>query len=189
MDKYTQQFNEGLENIYHAVGEELSSYVKDYDKNKIEYLEKICKDIDDEEKKQRVSQVLDSIYDAYKLTRMKDVSYRIKKFDLEKPNRVFDQVMVKYRNNKYHIFELHMITNILNKHLKQNGYEEDGTIFMLAYCKFCLNYKPEVPEEHAFVYYVLYNIALLDIYKSQEYDDFAPEFLKNIVEIIHHMRY
>lgn len=189
MDKYTQQFNEGLENIYHAVGEELSSYVKDYDKNKIEYLEKICKDIDDEEKKQRVSQVLDSIYDAYKLTRMKDVSYRIKKFDLEKPNRVFDQVMVKYRNNKYHIFELHMITNILNKHLKQNGYEEDGTIFMLAYCKFCLNYKPEVPEEHAFVYYVLYNIALLDIYKSQEYDDFAPEFLKNIVDIIHHMRY
>ena len=60
---------------------------------------------------------------------------------------------------------------------------------MLAYCKFCLNYKPEVPEEHAFVYYVLYNIALLDIYKSQEYDDFAPEFLKNIVDIIHHMRY
>lgn len=189
MDKYTQQFNEGLENIYHAVGEELSSYVKDYDKNKIEYLEKICKDIDDEEKKQRISNVLDSIYDAYKLTRMKGISYRIKKFDIEKPKRVFDQVMVKYQNNKYHIFELHMITNILNKHLKQNGYNEDGTIFMLAYSKFCMNYKPEIPEQHAFVYYVLYNIALLDIYKTKEYDDFAPEFLKNIVEIIHQMRY
>ena len=45
-----------------------------------------------------------------------------------------------------------------------------------------MNYKANVPEQHAFMYYTLYNIMLLDIYKEEQYKEFATGFISNIIE-------
>jgi hypothetical protein len=45
-----------------------------------------------------------------------------------------------------------------------------------------MNYRVDVPDQHAFMYYTLYNIMLLDVYKGDEYMEFAKGFIHNIIE-------
>lgn len=183
MDKFMDEFNGTLENAFNGINKEISSYVKDYDSKKKEYMEQICKNITDAKKKGKMEDLLDAIYDGYKLNRMRGFHIRIKKFDLEKPGRVFDIMRSKYETSKYNMYNLYQITAILNRHLVKNGYTPFGLSFILTFCKFCQNYRPENPEEHAFMYYCVYNIALLDVYHDKDYDEFAPELLENIAAI------
>lgn len=183
MDKFMEEFNDTMENAFNGINKEISSYVKNYDTEKKKYMEEICRNITDEKKKEKMGDLLDAIYDGYKLERMKGFHVRIKKFDMEKPGRVFDIIKGKYTNNKYHMYNLYQVTQILDRHLVKNGYNPVGLKFVLMFCKFCQNYSVDRPEEHAFMYYVTYNIVLLDVYHDKEYNEFAPELLKTIAEI------
>lgn len=185
MNKFMEDYNKEMENIFVGLNDQISTYIKNYDAEKTKYLEKVCANITDENKKKKLEQVLDSIYDSYKLSRMKGFHVRIKKFDLEKPDRVFEAMNYKYANDtKYNIYELHQVASILSRHLTKNNYNDFGLKFILTFCKFVQNYTPNNPIEHAFMYYVLYNIVLLDVYHNKDYDEFAHKFLANIAEVM-----
>ena len=104
-------------------------------------------------------------------------------------DRVFSNFEAKYRESPYNMYSLDIALNILDKY---NKHEEDPTAnlrFLIAFCKFCEKYNPNVIPEHSFMFYTVYNIITLDIYKDKDYEDFATEFLKNINEIIGLIKY
>lgn len=189
LNKFTDDFQSQIENIYKDTKEELSPLLKQYADNRDNYLAKLTESIEDKDKKELAEKVLDAINDAYSLTRLKQnaKSIKVKSFDLEKPARTFKSFLGKYTNTASHIYDVYMCTNVLHKHLVLNKIiEETNKTYaikvMVAFCKVCANYKPDVPDQHAFMYYFTNNIVLLDVYSGDQYDNFAPEFLQNIKE-------
>lgn len=195
LNKFTDDFQSQVENIYKDTKEELSPLLKQYADNRDEYLAKLTESIEDEKKKEIATKVLDAINDAYSLTRLKEnaKTVKVKKFDIEKPAREFKSFLGKYANTASHIYDVFMCTNVLHKHLVQHKIiEETDKTFaikvMVAFCKICTNYKPDVPDQHAFMYYFTNNIVLLDVYSGEQYDNFAPTFLQNIKEFYELLR-
>lgn len=183
-------FNSELENMFSSVGSELSSLYKDYDNERTNYLQALLEKIpEDDPKREVLVNVLDSIHDSYALQRLKDAVPNMKKvrtIEMDKPQqRIFDPFKNLYKDSPYNMYDPELALDVLNRHNPENN-KNDNLKFLITFCKFCLNnhYKPENTPEHAFMYYTIYNIFLLDIYKDKEYDEFAPEFLKNINEII-----
>ena len=58
--------------------------------------------------------------------------------------------------------------------------------FFIAFCKQTLNYSPEVTTEHAYMYYLIYNIVLMDMNKGER-KDISDKFLSNIKEVIYNL--
>ena len=192
VEKINDDFNKQIENIYEEAGNDMSPLFKEYNDNRTEYLEKMTANIEDEEKKKLAEKVLDSISDAYNLSRIKNSpsKIKIKKYQLEEPEKVYKSTIeFKYKESKNKIFKPSMVELVLDRHLKLNGLipEDDNTTaktIILAFCIFCQNYDEDKPEEHAFMYYFTYNIILLDIYKNEEYDNYAKDFLANVMGIL-----
>ena len=187
MDKYMNSFNQEVENVFKNVGKEISDLYKEYDKEKASYIEELKSKIpEDSPKRDLVEKVLDAMYDGFTLNRLKEFapSCKIKAIEMEKPDqRIFSYFKNKYKGNTYNIYDPVMVYEILCRHNKDVD-PKDNLRFFIAYCKFCQNFDPSIPDQHAFMYYTLYNIILLDIYKEQAYDDYAPRLLKNINEVI-----
>lgn len=195
MNKYVDNFNEELENIYKTTGEEISPLIKEYNESRVDMINKACEKIEDPEKKKIVEKTLDNINDAYELKSFIEAAKKIKvkKIYFEKPHKVFKEFLYKYMNVKYSIYDLAMLLPILHRHLVSNNIikEDDETSaikVLLAFCIYCNNFKPENPEQHAFMYYFTYNIALLDIYKGDQYEKFATEFLGNIKKVLDNLK-
>ena len=85
---------------------------------------------------------------------------KIKKFDIEKPSRVYDIIYNKYRNHKNVINDISQCPKILDKHIKDN--HEGNVKVCLAFCKYCANKSPDNIEDHTFMYYFIRNIIMLD---------------------------
>ena len=84
---------------------------------------------------------------------------KIKKFDLEKPNRIFDSFNQKYINHKNNISNIADCPSLLNQHIDD---PDSNLKYCLAFCKYCMNMSPDNIEEHTFMYYFIRNIILLD---------------------------
>lgn len=196
LEKLNEEFNTQLENLYSEAGKELSPLFKEYNESREQYLAQATANIEDEEKKKLAEKILDSIHDAFELSRIKtlDHTIKIKKYYHEEPEKVYkDCVENKYIDTKYHIYQLSMIQNILDRHLKQNGLipnddEETSANIILGFALFCRNYNIDNPEEHAFMYYFTYNVVLLDIYKEDNYIEFSKDFLANCMGILNAIR-
>ena len=205
INKTVESFNKEMEDLFVKTGEEFSKMYKEYDTERTKYLEAALEKIPEgDPKRETITKVLDAINDAYKLTRLREATpkLKIKNFDREKPERTFSDFEFKYKDTQYHIYSIKQVLSVLYKHiapeiektLPDDMDEEkkhtaalalasvESVDFMLLFCKFCMNYKADVPEEHAFMYYTLYNIMLLDVYKGEEYNDFANGFVNNIIE-------
>lgn len=192
MEKLSDDFNKQIENIYEEAGKDMSPLFKEYNDNRAEYLEKMTANIEDPEKKKLAESVLDSINDAYHLTRIKNSpsKIKIKSYYLEEPEKVYKSTIeFKYKESKNKIFKPSVIEAVLDRHLKLNEMipAEDTTTaktIILTFCLFTQNYDVNKPEEHAFMYYFTYNIILLDIYKNEEYNTYAKDFLSNVLGIL-----
>lgn len=205
INKTVDSFNKEMEDLFVKTGEEFSKMYKEYDTERTKYLQAALEKIPEgDPKRETITNVLDAINDAYKLTRLKEASskLKIKNFDREKPEKIFSDFEFKYKDTQYHIYTIKQALAVLYKHiapeiektLPSDMPEEkrkaasialasaESVDFFILFCKFCMNYKADVPEEHAFMYYTLYNIMLLDIYKGEEYEDFAKGFINNIIE-------
>ena len=136
---------------------------------------------------------MDAIHDSYSLTRLKEAvpkMKKIRKIEIEKPRaRVFATFEAKYRESPYNMYSLDIALDILNKHNVIEGDPTANLRFLLAFCKFCAKYNPNVIPEHSFMFYTIYNIITLDIYKGVDYEEFSKEFLENINEIIALIKY
>ena len=189
--KISDDFQQNIETLFDNLEEEVSPEIMNYNEGKKAEFEKIIESIEDEEKKKKAYESLESINDAYALTRFKEMApkIKIKRIELEKPDRVFNDLHYKYQDSKFNIYNLAYVTNVIHKHLVLNDIipESDNTSalkFTLAFCKLAKNYKVTNPSDHAFVHFFTHNIIYLDIYKAEQYDKFAPEFLKNVKEVI-----
>ena len=191
-NKIDEDFNKEIEALYESAGKEMSPLFKEYNENREEYLRNLTSKIEDEDKKILAEKVLDSIHDAFELKRITSLENKIKlkAYYLEEPEKVYkSEIENKYHDTEYTIYKLSMIQAILDRHLKSNGMiPEDDTEtakkIVLAFALFCRNYSINNPEDHAFMYYYTYNIILLDIYKDENYDDYAKDFLANNMKIL-----
>lgn len=199
IDKTVESFNKEMEDLFDKTGQEFSKMYKEYETERTKYLEAALEKIPEgDPKRELVTDVLDAINDAYRLSRIRNgKKIKLKNFEKEKPEKVFKEFEFKYQNQKYKIHPIKDTLKILTMHLteeyKLNGYSEDESIlrgferarnFLLIFCKFCSNYKVSNPAEHAFMYYTLYNISLLDIFKGEEYKEFSESFIDNINSIM-----
>lgn len=195
INKWSDDFNIQMEKFSDEMKTEMSPLYQEMNQDREQYLENLIGNLTDESKKEKAEAVLDSIKDAFSLNRLKEAAPRIKvkKFDIEKPQREYTSLLGKYVNTQYHIYDLFMVTNVLHRHLQKLKLiePEDNTTsikFIIAFCKFCKNYKTTVTEEHAFMYFVTYNIILLDIYIGETYDKYSSEFLANVLEVVNKLK-
>ena len=194
ISKTFDDFNKELETLFakgsNEIAESIIGYTEDRNKQYREYAEKM----EDEEKKAALIAILDSIDEAYNLTGLKEYAKKckIKNYDLENPSRSFDRFNGKYKDSPYNIYAIEMASTILFRNINI-GLEEDKMFtdkqviaFFIAFCKQTLNYSPEVTTEHAYMYYLIYNIVLMDMNKGER-KDISDKFLSNIKEVIYNL--
>lgn len=193
IDKYVEQYNYKVEHLFDETISDISPIFKQYNDANNKYFAELVEKADTPEKKEIGQKIIDAIKDAYELNGIKEAipHTRIKKFELEKPNRVFDSLHGKYSSPKYHIYNLYGCAVTLSKHLFNHKIISDAREardfaikMMLVFCKKCQNYKLDNTDQHAYMYYFTYNIYLLDIYKGEQYEDYVDEYLKKYVQSV-----
>ena len=154
----------------------------DFDSRNKSYRESLDK-IEDEEKRERFKLLLDTIDEAKNLTELKEFSKKckIKKFDIEKPQRIINSFIHKYENSVNSIYDLNMVAKVLYRHLQPEGYTpNDINALFIAFCKQTQSYDVNDPVQHAYMYYVLYYAVMLDARDSKVYKDNIKEIMNNL---------
>lgn len=196
INRTLDEFNKESNKLYTETQDEIFPMLQEYEENREKALREALKNVDDDQDKKNVEDSLDAMADAYSLKLLIEAAPRIKikHFDLEKPNKIYEDIHFKYhKDTRYNIYRLDTAVPQLSTHLFQNQLIDEAdanrmksaTIFMVAFAKYCMNFKPQVIKEHTFMYYVLYNIYLLNVYHGESYNKFAPQFLKNVMEVVH----
>ena len=193
IDRTMHDFNKELEDLFTKGSSELADSIIGYTEERNKKYREYAEQMQDEEKKEKVNQILDQIDEAYNLTNLKQFASRckIKKFDLEKPNKVYKYFLQKYAESSYNIYDINMARPILYRNINPEDKEEytsnDIDSFFICFCKQCMNMKPEIVTEHAYMYYVIYNIVLMDMNKGDQ-KHVSEAFIDNIKEVIHNIK-
>ena len=195
MDRLKHDFNKELENIFVQGGSEIADTAIGYTQERNKTYRQYAEEMEDSEKKEKMLTILDKIDEAYNLTELKEFSKkcRIKNIELEKPQaRAFDSFLRKYAESTYNIYDIGVCIPILLRNLN-NVYEEetftgdDVNAFFICFCKQCMNMSPDVVTDHAYMYYVIYNVILVEINKGKSFD-VSKTFLSNVREVILNLR-
>lgn len=195
LNRITTDFNKEVESIFSKSSEEIAESVVGYTEERNKAYREAAEKIDDPEKKEKILTILDRIDEGHNLTELKEFAKKckIKPIEFEKPNRIFDSFLLKYKDSQYNIYDISMARPILYRNLNE-GLEtpefndKDINAFFIVFCKQCLNFKSENPVDHAYMYYAIYNIILLDINKSDLTRAVSDEFLENVKEVIYNCR-
>lgn len=190
-----REFNTQTNIIYNEAQDTILPMIQDYEESKEKALRESLKSITDPKERQDIEDTLDAMADAYSLKPLIEAAskIRVKKFDIEKPSRAYNVVHSKYRRDpRYNIYSLTSAQPVLSNHLYKNGLitkeDHDKNItaikFLVIFAKYCANFHPQVVKEHTFIYYVVYNISLLDSYKNESYDKFAKPFLDSVMQVV-----
>lgn len=185
-------FNKELETIFEKQSVELAETIVGYTEERNRKYREYAQNITDLEKKKQMLAILDQIDEAYNLTNLKEFSKKckIKKFDIEKYQKVFAGFLNKYKDSPYNIYDINMALPILERNLPsvdESITAKDIIAFFICFCKQTMNMKPDVVTDHAYMYYVVYNIVILDMNKG-ETKSVSDVYMNNIVEIIHNLR-
>ena len=187
LKKIKRDFARDMEELYTKSGKELSESSLEYIEERNKAYRENAKEIEDEEKREKLIAILDQIDEARALTTLKEFAKKckIKSIELEKPDKVLNTFMRKYENSNNNIYAINTARLTLARHLCEDGSEytaNDINAFFIAFVKQTANYKPSVATEHAYMYYVLYYCALLDGDKSDTFKNNAKEVIANLRE-------
>lgn len=195
MDRIKNDFNKEIEDLFSKgtkeIADSIVGYTMERNKSYREYAEKM----EDEEKKKKVISILDSIDMAYELTTLKEFAKKckIKSIELEKAeSRIYNPFLAKYRDSIYNIYDINLARPVLMRNLSElypsdNITAKDIDSFFICFCKECNNKKSNDPLDHAYMYYVLYNIVLTDMNKGEN-AEISVKFLANVKEVIDNIR-
>jgi hypothetical protein len=155
---------------------------------------------EDAEKKNTIGKIVNALQDSIDLTKFIEFCkrVRIKHFELEKPNKVFNAFNMKYEN---HRLSINNITNLAPYYISKSFPGLDTKVYnsiSIAFCKYCLNYKPDNIAEHTFMYYFIRNMinfSLIDTAvkadslnkESEKYDrivQFHKEYKEKVEQLI-----
>lgn len=190
LERVKSDFSKEVENIFSKGVEGISQDIVGYTDEKIQaYREKVDK-IEDPEKKEKLQKVLEAIDKGYSLEDLAEFAKKckIKKFDLEKPGKIFDRYNGKFKESTYDTYSIEMCLKTLSRHLMDEASYNDLVAFMICYCKFVTNYDPKDVINHAFMYYVTYNIILMDINISADTKHVSEKYKQNILQVIKNLK-
>ena len=177
-------FKEGVKDI----AESTVGYTQERNAAYREYAE----GLEDEEKKTKLLETLDVIDSAYSLDDLKEFAKtcKIKKYDIEEPKNYFRDFLGKYQNSTYNIYDIKLTLPILERHIVDNEKYNNADViaFLVCFCKYIKNFKVENILEHSFMYYVIYNIVLIDSNTSEKTKEVSDKFIENIKIVMDNLK-
>jgi hypothetical protein len=185
IDRSKHDFVTDMEKIYNDINVDIANTASELIEERNKAYREAADTIEDENKKARLLSILDIIDNARDLTDLKEFSKRckIKKIELEKPDRIYRAFLAKYKNSTNNIYDINLAKQALARHLPKDKYtEEDIDAFLISFCKQVNNYSVDSVTDHAYMYYVLYYCALLDADKT------ADKYIASIEEVINNLR-
>ena len=203
LSRIQTDFSKELETIFAKGNKEISESIVGYTAERSAAYREAAEKMEDEEKKAKLIAILDSVDEGYNLTQLKEFAKtcKLKKYDLERPDKIYRGFLRKYTDSKFNIYGIDMACSILMRTINKNA---DGTpiepsnenyfdntdinAFFLAFCKQTLNYDPNSnPVHHAYMYYTLYNCVFTEI-NTGDAKDVSDKFLENVREVIRNLR-
>ena len=190
IDKIQIDFQDELKKCMDDIGDEIKEYYSDEVQNRIKKLRKVSDNIKDTDpdKSKTLLDIAGMIEESYELNILKNTLatrfFRIKPFELEKPEKIFKEFNYKYTNSLYNIHNISMVPPILRNHFSEDEISDDQIMkFVIIFCKYTQNMKPTNIVEHSFMYYFIMNIISLSVFNHAE-TEFYDNLLKNIKECI-----
>lgn len=184
LERIQSDFNKEMEDLFTKGSEELAESIVGYTVERNKAYREAAEKMEDNDKKNKLIAILDRIDEAYNLSELKEFAKncKVKKFELEKPEKVYTSFLTKYENSSYNIYNLNLCRPIISRNLNIDIKFAD--LFLVLFCKFCKNMKPDITTDHAFMYYTVYNIVLIDMNRSENTKDVSMKFLENVKEVI-----
>lgn len=195
IDRVKNDLNKEVEELFEKSSGEIADSIIGYTTERNKQYRDYANSIEDDYKKEKMNKILDQIDEAYNLTGLKEFCKRckIKHIDLEKCNEksyTINQFLAKYDESPYNIYSIYiaeqtLLRNLIKKNF--NASDKDVRAFFLAFCNQCKNYTPTDSFQHAYMYYVIYNVILSDI-NTGEKKEVSDLFLDNVIECINNLR-
>lgn len=186
LKRIKNDFETDMENLYKDSIKDIAAGTKEFIDERNKLYREAADDIEDDEKRKKMLDLLDQIDEARSLTSLKEYAKhcRIKYIELEKPeNRIYSNFLYKYKNSTNNIYDINLAKKVLLRHFEPEGYRvKDIDAFLIAFCKQVKNYSPSIPVQHVYMYYVLYYCALLDGDNSDIFKNNIKEVIANLKE-------
>ena len=183
-----------MDKLFGGIKEEMRNMSINVTKVQIKNLVKVEPEIREKnpEKADRLLLIIDNMKNSFSFEKLynaiKDKKIgRIRKIDLEKPKKIYNKFNRLYEDSAYNIYDINIVPRVLRKVLPEDISDDNIHRFVISFCKYCENndLKPDVLEEHSFMYYTVLNIVLLSLgTKSVEEDEYAKEITDNIVKVM-----
>jgi hypothetical protein len=164
IDTMLKGFDESINKMQNDMSKEFGDMLMTFDderKAEIDAAIERCKKEGKEDSIIKLQKMKDVIDDAYNLDKFSEFckKVKIKKFDLEKPKKVFLSFNSKYEKHANNINDIQYCPIVLDRHLDDHN---NNLKLCLAFCKYCMNFSPDNIEDHTFMYYFIRNIILID---------------------------
>ena len=183
LETMLMNFNNDAATIIDSTSKEFGTMMIDTDISRKESIDRAiesCKINNNLEGAAKLEKMKSSIDNAYNLSDFIEFCkhVKIKKFDLEKPSRVYSNFITKYTNHKNNITDIRICPDILDRHIKTD--HNSNLKLCLAFCKYTMNMNPDNVEDHTFMYYFIRNIITIDRLnpKGKAYDTMSDEYKK-----------
>jgi hypothetical protein len=190
MQRAQNDLNKEIEDIFKSGASDIAEYTVGYTKERNEKYRKYAEELEDKEKRERLLKTLDIIESAFSLVDLKEYAKtcKIKKYDLENPKNYFRDFMYKYKDSTYDIYDINLTLPILDRYVTDGEKYNNADViaFMVCFCKYIQNYKVENPMEHAFMYYVIYNICVMD--SLPDTSEEKERFMNNVREVMDNLK-
>ena len=186
LNKYIIDMNREMDAIYTEFGNEANKFYEESIDEKISSVKEMIEQLEasenpNQEQLQALYDMRDGLHQSISFEEFKAKAphIKIRHIDMEKPEKVVDRFMMKYKNSKYNIIDLKLIFNILHHH----GISKvDAVIFGVAFCNYCTFFKPTNIKEHVFMYYTITNI--ISLAAVEDLTDIGTRVLNNVKEVV-----
>ena len=187
-----EDLSKEMETLFKDTKKDIAEYTIGYTAERNKAYREQVEAMEDGEKKTRLLETLDTIDIAYSLEPLKEFAKtcKIKKYDLENPKNYFRDFINKYSKSEYNIYDIKLTLPILERKIVDNETYNNADIiaFLVCFCKYIRNFSCENILEHTFMYYVIYNIVLVEANTSEKTKDVSDIFLNNIKDVINNLK-
>lgn len=184
--------NKEVEDLFKQGIKDITEYSVGYTKERNQAYREYVENMEDEDKKKKLTEALDVIDSAYNLDTLKEFAKtcKIKKYDIEQPKKYFRDFLAKYQNSNYNIYDIKLTLPILERKIVDNEKYNSADIiaFLVCFCKYIKNFDTSNILEHTYMYYVIYNIVIMDSNTSENTKEVSDIFAENIREVIDNLK-
>lgn len=198
LDTMLSGFNESIDKLQNDFSKEFGDILMNIGEERKAEIDKAierCKSEGKEDAIEKLQRMKNTIDEAYTLDKFSEYckKVKIKKFDIEKPKKIFLSFNAKYLKHDNNINDINYCPIILDRHIDDH---KSNIKVCIAFCKYCLNFSPDNIEEHTFMYYFIRNIILIDrinpkgkLYESmnEKSKEFYNGFISNIKKCINNI--